>query len=569
MDNEVIISFEDFGFQYTAQAEPTLYNINLNIRKGEKVLIAGPSGCGKSTLAHCINGLIPGSYPGKTTGKLTVGGKNALELGLFGLSKIVGTVLQDSDGQFIGLTVAEDIAFALENDCIPTEEMHREVERIAELVDVKRVLKHAPHEISGGQKQRVGLGGVMVGQVDVLLFDEPLANLDPATGKQAIVLIDEIQKRTGCAVIIIEHRVEDVLYCPVDRVIVMGDGRIQYDGDPDALLCSELLQRKGIREPLYVTALKYAGVELTADMRPSYLPELKLSQQQKAQVQSWFDKQPAPEAAPEQDVLLRVENLDFTYEGGHHALRGINAIVHKGEMLSIVGTNGAGKSTFSKVVCGFENAQSGILELEGVDLNTLSIKERADHIGYVMQNPNQMISKTQIFDEVALGLRNRGVSEEEIRPRVEETLKVCGLYPFRNWPVSALSYGQKKRVTIASILVLKPEMILLDEPTAGQDLKHYTEIMDFLSELNRQGVTVVLITHDMHLMLEYTPRAIVFNAGQVIADKSAAEVLNSPDIVEAAHLKETSLYHLSAACGITDAEEFTRRFIARDREVRK
>ena len=569
MENEAIISFEDFGFQYTAQAEPTLYDINLQIRKGEKVLIAGPSGCGKSTLAHCINGLVPNSYPGKATGKLTICGKNALELGLFGLSKIVGTVLQDSDGQFIGLTVAEDIAFALENDCIPTEEMHREVERIAELVDVKRVLKHAPHEISGGQKQRVGLGGVMVGQVDVLLFDEPLANLDPATGKQAIVLIDEIQKRTGCAVIIIEHRVEDVLYCPVDRVIVMGDGRIQYDGDPDTLLCSELLQRKGIREPLYVTALKYAGVELTADMRPSYLPELKLSQQQKEQVQSWFDKQPAPEAAPEQDVLLRVENLDFTYEGGHHALRGINAIVHKGEMLSIVGTNGAGKSTFSKVVCGFENAQSGILELEGVDLNTLSIKERADHIGYVMQNPNQMISKTQIFDEVALGLRNRGVSEEEIRPRVEETLKICGLYPFRNWPVSALSYGQKKRVTIASILVLKPEMILLDEPTAGQDLKHYTEIMDFLSELNHQGVTVVLITHDMHLMLEYTPRAIVFNAGRVIADKSAAEVLNSPDIVDAAHLKETSLYHLSAACGIADAEEFTRRFIARDREVRK
>ena len=569
MDKEVIISFEDFGFQYTAQAEPTLHNINLTIRKGEKILIAGPSGCGKSTLAHCINGLVPNSYPGKATGSLTIGGKNALEMGLFGLSKIVGTVLQDSDGQFIGLTVAEDIAFALENDCIPTEEMHREVERIAELVDVKRVLNHAPHEISGGQKQRVGLGGVMVGQVDVLLFDEPLANLDPATGKQAIVLIDEIQKRTGCAVIIIEHRVEDVLYRPIDRMIVMGDGRIQYDGDPDTLLCSDLLPEMGIREPLYVTALKYAGVTLTPDMRPSCLPELKLSESQRAQVQSWFDKQPVSQVAPQQEVLLRVENLDFSYASGHHALRGIHASIRKGEMLSIVGTNGAGKSTFSKVVCGFETAQSGILEFGGVDLNTLSIKERADHIGYVMQNPNQMISKTQIFDEVALGLRNRGVSEEEIRPRVEETLKICGLYPFRNWPVSALSYGQKKRVTIASILVLNPEMILLDEPTAGQDLKHYTEIMDFLTQLNRQGVTVVLITHDMHLMLEYTPRAIVFHAGQVIADKSAAEVLNSPDIVEAAHLKETSLYHLSSLCQIADPEEFTRRFIARDREVRK
>ena len=569
MDKDVIISFEDFGFQYTAQAEPTLYHINLKIRKGEKVLIAGPSGCGKSTLAHCINGLVPNSYPGTMTGKLTIGGKNAQKLSLFDLSKIVGTVLQDSDGQFIGLTVAEDIAFALENDCIPTEQMHREVERIAELVDVERVLKHAPHEISGGQKQRVGLGGVMVGQVDVLLFDEPLANLDPATGKQAIVLIDEIQKRTGCAVIIIEHRVEDALYRPVDRIIVMGDGHIQYDGDPDALLCSELLQEKGIREPLYVTALKYAGLTLTADMRPSYLPELKLTEEQKQSVRTWFNRLPVPEAEPERDILLRAQALDFTYEGGHHALRGIDAIVHKGEMLSIVGTNGAGKSTFSKVVCGFEKAQSGILELAGVDLNTLSIKERADHIGYVMQNPNQMISKTKIFDEVALGLRNRGVAEEEVHTRVEETLKICGLYPFRNWPVSALSYGQKKRVTIASILVLKPEMILLDEPTAGQDLKHYTEIMDFLSELNREGVTVLLITHDMHLMLEYTPRAIVFNAGRVIADKTAAEVLNSPEIVEAAHLKETSLYHLSTLCSIENAEEFTRRFIAWDREVRK
>ena len=569
MENDIVISFEDFGFQYTAQAEPTLHNINLTIRRGEKVLIAGPSGCGKSTLAHCINGLIPNSYPGKATGKLTIGGKDALKLDLFGLSKMVGTVLQDSDGQFIGLTVAEDIAFALENDCIPTQELHEEVKRIAKLVDVEAVLHHAPHEISGGQKQRVGLGGVMVNEVDILLFDEPLANLDPATGKAAIALIDDIQKRTGCAVIIIEHRLEDVLYRPVDRVVVMGDGRILYDGDPDTMLCTDLLQRSGIREPLYVTALKYAGVTITREMRPSYLPELVLSEEQKRQVRSWFSAQPQPENSVSQEVLLEAKDLDFTYEGGHHALRGISASIHRGEMLSIVGTNGAGKSTFSKVVCGFEKAQKGSLTMGGIDLNTLSIKERADHIGYVMQNPNQMISKTQIFDEVALGLRNRGVSEEEIRPRVEETLKICGLYPFRNWPVSALSYGQKKRVTIASILVLRPEIILLDEPTAGQDLKHYTEIMDFLSQLNRQGVTVVLITHDMHLMLEYTPRAIVFNAGKVIADKSAAEVLNSPEIVEAAHLKETSLYHLSMACGIESAEEFTRRFIARDREVRK
>lgn len=569
MEQDIVISFEDFGFQYKAQAKPTLYNVNLRIRRGEKVLIAGPSGCGKSTLAHCINGLIPNSYPGQVTGRLTVCGKDALKLGLFDLSKMVGTVLQDSDGQFIGLTVAEDIAFALENDCVPTGEMHREVERIAELVDVKRVLGHAPHEISGGQKQRVGLGGVMADQVDVLLFDEPLANLDPAAGKQAIALIDDIQKRTGCAVIIIEHRVEDVLYRPVDRVVVMGDGRVQYDGGPDELLCMDLLRAGGIREPLYVTALKYAGVKLTREMRPSYLPELRLSEEDKALVRSWFAKLPPAEGPAEQKVLLRAENVDFTYEGGHHALRGVNAVIRKNEMLSIVGANGAGKSTFSKVICGFETPQRGRLELNGEDMSALSVKERADHIGYVMQNPNQMLSKTQIFDEVALGLRNRSVPEEEIRPRVEETLRICGLYPFRNWPVSALSYGQKKRVTIASILALRPEILLLDEPTAGQDLRHYTEIMDFLSELNRQGVAVALITHDMHLMLEYTPRAIVFSEGNVIADRPAAEVLNSAGIVEAAHLKETSLFHLSRACGIDDAVEFTRRFVERDREARR
>ena len=568
MERETLISFDNFGFQYTAQAEPTLYDINLKIHRGEKVLIAGPSGCGKSTLAHCINGLIPNSYPGKVTGSLTVGGKDALKLGLFGLSKMVGTVLQDSDGQFIGLTVAEDIAFALENDCIPTTEMHREVERIAELVNVQQVLKHAPHEISGGQKQRVGLGGVMVNDVDVLLFDEPLANLDPAAGKQAIALIDDIQKRTGCAVVIIEHRLEDVLYRPVDRIVVMGDGRIRYDGDPDTLLSSDLLQTSGIREPLYVTALKYAGVEITPEMRPSYLPELKLSEVQKACVRQWFEAQQDSPATGEAEILFQAAGIDFTYDGGHHALKGIDVTISKGEMLSIVGTNGAGKSTFSKVICGFEKPQMGTLHLNGGDLSELSIKERADKIGYVMQNPNQMISKTLIFDEVALGLRNRGVGEEEIRERVEKTLKICGLYPFRKWPVSALSYGQKKRVTIASILVLEPEMILLDEPTAGQDLKHYTEIMDFLSELNRSGMTVVLITHDMHLMLEYTPRAVVFHDGKVIADESAAQVLNSPEIVKTANLKETSLYHLSNACGIADAESFTRRFIARDREVR-
>lgn len=569
MENQPVVAFTHFGFQYTAQAEPTLYDINLTVSKGEKVLIAGPSGCGKSTLAHCINGLIPNSYPGKATGELTIGGRDAKTMGLFDLSQIVGTVLQDSDGQFIGLTVAEDMAFALENECMPQGEMKDLVAEIAKVVDVERVLTSAPQEISGGQKQRVALGGVMVSGVDVLLFDEPLANLDPAAGKKAVELIDEIQKKTGCAVIIIEHRLEDVLHRKVDRIVLMGEGRILYDGDPDSLLCGELLSQSGIREPLYVTALKYAGVTLTKENRPAFLPELRLSETQKNRVKEWFYRQPAGAPEEERPPLLTVENLSFSYHPGRKTLKNISVTIRKGEMVSIVGTNGAGKSTFSKLLCGFEKPEEGTLTFDGRDLGALSIKERADFVGYVMQNPNQMISQTQIFDEVALGLRNRGVAEDTVKARVEETLKICGLYPFRNWPVSALSYGQKKRVTIASILVLRPEMILLDEPTAGQDLAHYTQIMDFLAELNRAGTTVVLITHDMHLMLEYTPRAIVFHDGAILADTGAAQVLNDPELVSRASLKETSLYHLAALCGIGEPEEFTRRFIARDREGRK
>lgn len=569
MEKDISISFENFGFQYVSQAEPTLYDINLTIYKGEKILIAGPSGCGKSTLGHCINGLIPASYPGKSTGTLTVGGLNAAEEDLSGLSKVVGTVLQDTDGQFIGLTVAEDIAFALENDCMETEEIHKTVEKVARLVDVDKVLKHAPYEISGGQKQRVSLGGVMVNDVDILLFDEPLANLDPATGKQAVELIDDIQKRTGCTVVIIEHRLEDVLHRPVDRIVLMEEGRIVYDGTPDVLLTTDLLPQKGIREPLYVTALKYAGVKLEPAMHPDFLPELQLSDHQRQLVFDWFSKQPPSPADEKTSPLLQIKNLDFAYNtSGTKVLKDITLTINKGEMLSIVGTNGAGKSTFSKVVCGFVTPQCGSLTFDGMDLQNLSIKERADHIGYVMQNPNQMISKNFIFDEVAFGLVNRGFAMEEIERRVEDALTICGLRPFKKWPISALSYGQKKRVTIASMLVLEPEMLILDEPTAGQDFRHYTEIMDFLSQLNKRGMTVVLITHDMHLMLEYTPRAVVFNDGRIIADASSAEVLNSLEIVEKAHLKETSLYYLSKKCNIQEPEEFTKRFIAWDKEVR-
>lgn len=568
-ERKPIISFRNFSFQYRAQKRPTLTDINLEIYPGERVLIAGPSGSGKSTLAGCINGLNPFSNPGACTGTLTVDGVDAPHSSLFELSAHVGTVLQDPDGQFIGLTVGEDIAFALENSCTPQDEMHAITRHAAELVGIENHLGYAPHELSGGQKQRVSLAGVMVDQVKILLFDEPLANLDPATGKQAIELIDEIQKKTDTTVLIIEHRLEDVLWRNVDRIVLVNGGTILADLRPDELLSGSLLAENGIREPLYVTALRYAGVDITPDKHPAHVDSLMLDDTDTQKLRDWFTARPRPAAPPEREPLLEVKGLSFGYQKGQQTLRDVSFSIGKGEMVSIVGRNGAGKSTLSKLICGFETPDAGEIFLNGKPLAEENIRRRAQHIGYVMQNPNQMISKTMIYDEVALGLQRSGLTEEQIREKVEATLRVCGLYPFRNWPISALSFGQKKRVTIASVLVLDPELILLDEPTAGQDFRHYTDIMEFLRGLNARGVTVVMITHDMHLMLEYTRRALVFCDGRLIADRTAAAVLCDPALVEQAALKETSLYTLANRCGIAPAQEFVERFIEQDREVRE
>ena len=568
-ERKPIISFRNFSFQYRAQKRPTLTDIDLEIYPGERVLIAGPSGSGKSTLAGCINGLNPFSNPGACTGTLTVDGVDAPHSSLFELSAHVGTVLQDPDGQFIGLTVGEDIAFALENSCTPQDEMHAITRHAAELVGIENHLGYAPHELSGGQKQRVSLAGVMVDQVRILLFDEPLANLDPAAGKQAIELIDEIQKKTDTTVLIIEHRLEDVLWRNVDRIVLVNGGTILADLRPDELLSGSMLAENGIREPLYVTALRYAGVDITPDKHPAHVDSLVLDDTDTQKLRDWFTARPRPAAQPEREPLLEVKSLSFGYQKGQQTLRDVSFSIGKGEMVSIVGRNGAGKSTLSKLICGFETPDAGEIFLNGKPLAEENIRRRAQHIGYVMQNPNQMISKTMIYDEVALGLQRSGLTEEQIREKVEATLKVCGLYPFRNWPISALSFGQKKRVTIASVLVLDPELILLDEPTAGQDFRHYTDIMEFLRGLNARGVTVVMITHDMHLMLEYTRRALVFCDGRLIADRTAAAVLCDPALVEQAALKETSLYTLANRCGIAPAQEFVERFIEQDREVRE
>jgi len=564
---QAIIEFQDFSFQYYSQAEPTLHDINLKIYPGEKILIVGPSGSGKSTLGHCLNGLIPFAYKGEITGSLKIKGFETKEEDIFNLSKMIGTVLQDADGQFVGLTAGEDIAFALENDNIPHDEMVERVEKVAQMVGMQDWLTSSPFELSGGQKQRTSLAGVMIDNVDILLFDEPLANLDPATGKTAIEIIDDIHRESKKTIVIIEHRLEDVLHRHIDRVIVINDGRIIADMNVHELVSSTILTENGIREPLYVTALKYADVKVTSEMQPGHITTLRTEFSKEA-LNTWHNAIKEDDRQNTNPSILKMDNVTFSYDGARRILSDVSFDIRQGEMVSIVGKNGAGKSTLSKLLCGFNKEDRGVIYYKGDDIKDKTIKERAEIIGLVMQNPNQMISKPMIYDEVALGLRLRNIPEEEIPEKVDKVLKVCGLTPFKKWPISALSYGQKKRVTIASILVLDPKILILDEPTAGQDFRHYTEIMEFLVEINKLGVTIILITHDMHLMLEYTPRAIVLAGGRKIADTAASVVLTDAQVIKEANLKETSLFNLAQMAGIEDGTHFVQGFIDYERRMK-
>lgn len=540
---EAMIELKDFSFQYKAQSEPTLKNLNLTIYKGEKVLIVGPSGSGKSTIGQCLNGIIPNIYKGTSSGQFLIQGKEAFDLSIYEKSHLVSTVLQDTDGQFIGLSVAEDLAFALENDMVDLGTMKERVQSWAERLDLMKLLDHRPQDLSGGQKQRVSLAGVLIDESPILLFDEPLANLDPKSGQDIIDLIDQIHEEQGTTTIIIEHRLEDVLYRPVDRVILINQGQVLYNGQPDELLRTTLLAENGIREPLYLTTLRQLGQDIDQLEHLDRLEDIELTGVNRSITEATFTK------TGETEELLKLEQISFAYQKDHPILKDISLTIPKGQRLAIVGKNGAGKSTLAKAICGFITTE-GQYTSRGEDIKQESVKERAERVGYVLQNPNQMISTNMIFDEVALGLRLRGVSEEDIKERVYQVLKTCGLYEFRKWPISALSYGQKKRVTIASILVLGPEILVLDEPTAGQDQRNYTEIMEFLDSLQEKGHTIVMITHDMQLMLDYSDRALVVSDGQILADLSPAELFTHPDILQEANLKETSIFALANRLGM-------------------
>lgn len=558
-----MISFKNFSFKYNNVVDKTLKNIDLTINKGEKVLIVGPSGSGKSTLSHCINGLIPFSYRGEFEGELKIDDIIPYKESLSEVSKKVGTILQDQDSQFIGLSVGEDVAFSFENNAIPLNEMKVKVINSLELVNMVDFINHSPYELSGGQKQRVSLAGVLGSDAEILLFDEPLANLDPASGSEIMQLINDIHEKTNKTIIIVEHRIEDVLEQPFDKVVIIDKGVVKGVGTPNEILKSDLLTNSGLREPLYVEAMKLAGCDVSSEDNLRDINSI--NEENKEILKSWFKNETSSKTINKEEKILEIKNLTFSHDGVKNTLDDVSFYLNKGEILAVLGNNGAGKSTLCRSITGILKPKSGSIFLNNECIDSWSIKKKGSAIGYVMQNPNQMISQHMIKDEIALGLKCRNFDKKYIDEKVEEVLKICGLYPYRNWPVQALSYGQKKRVTIASILAINPDVIILDEPTAGQDYKHYTEFMGFIKGLSNKGISIIMVTHDMQLTLEYCDRAVVLSGGKKIADDKPANILTNKEIIKKSNLKETSLSTLAKTIDIANTNDFVQFFIDLER----
>ncbi|MFT8413403.1 ABC transporter ATP-binding protein [Oenococcus oeni] len=538
------VTFKNVNFKYRVQSQATLHDVSFAFDYGEKIIIAGPSGSGKTTIGHLINGLIPESFPGNLDGQILVNDQDVSKLDIFNLSFAVATVLQDTDAQFVGMTVAEDVSFLLENENIDHQTLLKKTNHWLTELNLQSVKNHHPQELSGGQKQRVSMAGVLSSDSKILLFDEPLANLDPAAGRAAIQLISQLQKKLNLTVIIIEHRLEEALKIQADKLVIVSRGKIIANDTPDRVLQSGVVSQVGLREPLYLTALKKAGFDLSLEKHLTDLSSLNQELVSK-KISNWLNTQISVKKPNPGQPILSIKNLFFSYPK-QSVFKDFNLDFYAGQITAIVGKNGSGKSTFSNLVTGFLKQDSGQIFFDGQSLDSLSVKERADKIGYVLQNPNQMISQNIVFDEVAYGLKLREVNPEEIKTRVRRVLKISGLDSMRHWPVSALSFGQKKRVTIASVLVLEPQILLLDEPTAGQDYLNYRSIMNFVASLNREHHTsIIVITHDMHLMLEYADRALTLVDGKILADDRPAALLSNLELLKEASLAPTSLYNLA------------------------
>ncbi len=517
---ELTLQITDLSFRYRSREIHAISDISLQLKPGELVLIAGPSGCGKTTLARCINGLIPHSYKGEMSGQITVSGKDTSGMTLSQIARNIGTVLQDPERQILGTKVVNEVAFGLENLGLPREEIIVRVNAAMERLRILDLRDRETFNLSGGEKQKVALAGVLAIEPKLLLLDEPLASLDPASAQDALRMIRELADG-GMAVLIVEHRVEAVLKINPDRILFMQDGRVQYDGPAERL--SKAVNYREVKLPAQLI-IKRAAQEPQPDA--THPPGL---------------------AAPERtssEPLVRFEHVSFGYEEGNNVLHNINLEIYQGDIIAVLGPNGAGKTTLVKQAIGLLKPVEGAIWVDGKDTREISVAQVAKTLGYVFQSPSHMLFAPSVREELAFGPKNIGYPPEEIEKEVQEAIKIMNLSGMEADPPLALSFGQQKRVSIAAILAMKSRILVMDEPTAGQDYRNYMGFMDAILQVPNFA-SILFITHDIDMAVVFANRVLLVSDGRLIADGPPQEVLADYDRLRDSRLVPTSLLDLN------------------------
>jgi energy-coupling factor transporter ATPase len=531
-----MIKIENLTYYYPNATTPALDNINLEIRDGEFILLVGPSGCGKSTLVQCLNGIIPKVTGGDLRGKIRIGEKDISSCKVHQLSRHVGMVFQNPNAQLFGLTVEEDVAFGPENLGMAREEIQKLVEKSIGIVGIEKLRKRFTFTLSGGEKQRTAIAGAIAMEPKILVLDEPTSDLDPMGTKQVLETVKRLNKDRSITIILIEHKIDEV-FDLADRTIVMDRGKIILDGKTSEVFTRnlDLLESMGIYPPQLIRLSKMLKVKPSYKEISSYFNSLNGS------FKKFSEENHTEKSSPE----VVFEDVWFNYHNGTPALKGINLEMKKGEFIALIGSNGSGKTTLLSCLIGFIKPGKGRILIDAQDIKNLGVADLAVKVGYLFQNPDLQLFMNTVAQEVGFGLKNRSMATVDINKNVARALEIMELSEYSDRHPHSLSRGQRQRLAVASIISMEQDILVLDEPTSGQDRGHLNKFLCQIKKLNDAGKTIIMITHDMSIVAEYSERTIVMEGGKILMDGSTREVFSRPEILKKASIEPPLLARIS------------------------
>jgi len=543
------VVLENLSYAYSGGTRPALNAVNLKVEQGETLMITGPSGAGKTTLCRCLNGLIPHYFRGKLDGNVIINGTNTRESTISALSHVVGLLFQDPSSQLVNPTVIDEVAFGPENYGIPPEEIRTRAAKALELMRLSGYEERGPHSLSGGEQQACALAAIVAMNPGIYVLDEPTSNLDPIGSMMVLNLMADLAEQQRRTMIIVEHKMEELIHL-VDRLIVLDRGQIVLEGKPRDLLDNiTLMEKIGLKPPqvaLLASKLRVKKPNLPVPMTLDEAVEIF----GKAVLPSVRVKQIVgirARPAPEKQTIIEVNDLWHVYPAGTVAVKGVNLEIHQGDFVAMIGQNGSGKTTLVKHFNGLLKPTKGTVLVFGIDTRTAAVADLSQRVGYCFQNPDHQICCETIRKELEFGPRNLKVPEDEIGKRVGEVAAAVGLQEILDVSPFSVSKGERQRIAVASLLTMRPDVLVVDEPTTGQDYRMGKEMMEFYKQLNENGKTIIVITHDMNIAAEYARRVIVLKEGQVLADGPTREVFSKTQLLETTYLKPPQITRLGQA----------------------